>query len=42
MKHYTEIQSSLVGTSSPNGKAICCSDFTGRNSIADPGSGRKT
>jgi hypothetical protein len=42
MKHYTEIQSSLVGVQTPNGNAIFCSDFTGRNSIADKGSGDKT
>jgi hypothetical protein len=40
MKHYTEIQSSLlVATPSRSGNAIFCSDFTGRNSIADTGSG---
>jgi|ADurb_Met_02_Slu_FD_contig_31_817616_length_659_multi_15_in_0_out_0_2 hypothetical protein len=40
MKRYTEIQSSLlVATPSHNGNAIFCSDFTGRNSITDKGSG---
>jgi len=40
MKRYTEIQSSLlVTTPSHNGIAVFCSDFTGRNSIADTGSG---
>lgn len=42
MKRYTEIQSSLVGTSNPKGNATFCSDFTGRNSISDTGSSRKT
>ena len=37
MKHYTEIQKSLVGLSNPNGNATFCSDFTGRNSITDTG-----
>lgn len=39
MKHYIEIQSSLLVTRSRNGKGTFCPDFTGRNSIsADKGS----
>lgn len=43
MKRYTEIQSSLlVATPSHNGIGIFCSDFTGRNTVSDKGSSRKT
>jgi len=40
MKHYIEIQSSLLATVNRNGKGTFCPDFTGRNSISsDTGSG---
>lgn len=41
MKHYTEIQTTLLVTDIPShiGRSTFCSDFTGRNSITDKGSG---
>ncbi len=41
MLHITAIQSSVPTTTSRNGNGLFCSEFDGRNGIADKGSGGK-